>query len=308
MSEIVPIYHGRRNFLGSEDLVISFYTEKCQYRCSFCGLPERSSNRPVNPQRIRDQVDTVFDIYTDWLPTFGQLSVGNEGSILDGKRFPPEAFDYLIDKSRIMPSLRVLSLETRPEYAREDRLREIMDSSTAEKLDLTVGFETLDDDLRNRVLNKHMSRQLFEDVIKLLGKIGARLTSYVMLKPGPNMTDEEGIKEAVQTAQYIGEKCSKENTECVIYLNPTYVARDSRLAHQMKETGYRPPKIHDVMRTVIGIKNLGLPVYVGLSSEGLSIADGDVRSSEGFDRKAKRAVKKFNRDQDVSIFQGILRV
>lgn len=127
-----------------------------------------------------------------------------------------------------------------------------------------------------------------------------------MLKPGPEMTDNEGVKEAIETARYITDRCRKEGTECIIYLNPTYVARDSSLAHQMKERGYKPPKIHDVMRTVTEIKNLGVSVYIGLSSEGLSIADGDIRSREGFDHKASSAIKKFNNDQNIAIFDEFI--
>lgn len=303
--EIIPLYHGRRNFLGSEDLVVSFYTQKCQFDCSFCDLPSKSSKTPVDPRYVMQQIDWVFDRYGEELPILEQLSAGNEGSILDERRFPPEAFDYLVRSSNEIPNLKVLSLETRPEYVNGRKLGRILDASKAVIVDVTVGFETQDDVLRNDVLNKRIGRKYFEDMIRLLGRTGVRLTSYVLLKPGPVMTDEEGVAEAITTAQYLADVCGEAGTELVIYLNPMYVAVNSPLAKAMRGYDYKPPRIQDIVRVIIEIKKLGLPVYTGLWSEGFAGEGGDFSSREDFDRRMRKAVKKFNENQDLSVFDSV---
>lgn len=298
-----PIYHGKRRFLGMKDLVVSFFTQRCQYRCSFCGLYCRSSPHPVSAEDIRRQVDWLFSQYDGEMGTFNQLSVGNEGSILDEKRFPPDAFTHLIQRANEVKSLKVLSLETRAEYVTERKMKAILKSSAAEKVDVTIGFETLDDRLRNGILKKHMHRKHFEEIIVLLGKLKVRLTSYVMLKPGPTMTEEEGIQEALATIRYLARKCHKAGTELVIYLNPTYVAENSPLAKMMKKTGYRPPRIQSVVRTIIGAKDLGLPIYTGLWCENISEAGNDFSGRKDYDEKFRAAVKEFNKTQDFSVFK-----
>ena len=118
LKDIAPIYHGKRTFLGLKDLVVSFYTEKCQFSCSFCDLSSRSSEESVSEKSIIKQIHWVFDQYADEIQQFEQLSVGNEGSILDKNRFFEVAMEYLLERAKEMSQLHVLSLETRPEYIR----------------------------------------------------------------------------------------------------------------------------------------------------------------------------------------------
>jgi hypothetical protein len=167
---------------------------------------------------------------------------------------------------------------------------------------VTIGFETLDENLRNNVLGKNLDRELFEEKIELLGKLGIRLTSYVMLKPGPTMTEEEGIKEAVETIKYLNRKCRETETDLVIYLNPTYIARGSPLAYVMKSNGYKPPKIQSIVKVIFETKHLGTPIYTGLWCEDLSEPSGDFTERGDYDISLREAVKNFNKAQDFSVF------
>ncbi len=152
------------------------------------------------------------------------------------------------------------------------------------------------DDLRNGVLNKKMKKQSLEKKIILLSEMGVRLTSYVMLKPGPDMTEEEGIDEATATIQYLSDKCSAAGTELVVYLNPTYRVEGSRLEKEMIEKDYKPPMIQSVLQVLTETRHCGAKIYTGLSSEGLS--DVDYTSREGYDSRIQKAVRKFNSTQD----------
>jgi radical SAM enzyme (TIGR01210 family) len=248
-------------------------------------------------------VDWLFHHYEGEIETFDQLSAGNEGSILDQRRFPVEVLGYLIQRANAIGALKVLSLETRPEYITQARIKEILRSSKADKVDVTVGFETRDDALRNGVLKKRLDRKQFEETIVLLGALGVRLTSYVMLKPGPAMMEEEGVREAVATIRYLADTCRGASTELVIYLNPTYVAEHSPLARAMKETGYKPPKIQSVVRTIIEAVDLGVPVYTGLWCENIAECGNDFTGRKDYDERFRAAVRAFNKTQDSSVFE-----
>lgn len=293
-----PLYVGRRRFLGAPDLVISFYTTKCQFQCTYCALPTRSATGEVSAQQINAQIDHVFDGLADELGGFHQLSFGNEGSALDRRRFHRESLDHLLRRATSMDSLRVLSIETRPEYINRDYLQYVARTTHAPKLDVTVGFETQDDYIRQTVLRKKISRRVMEERVALLGAMGVRLTSYVLIKPAPRMTEEHGVCEAVATMEYLREICDRHGTELMIYLTPTYIAEGSYLQRTSEPGDWTAPTIQSIFEVVVAGHRMGLPVYTGLWSEELADESTDFRGREGYDPELRKAMVGFNRTRD----------
>jgi hypothetical protein len=304
-SETIPIYHGKRNFLGQKDLVISFYTQKCQFHCSFCSLISRSSEKPISLESLIKQIDWVFDRYKDDLKNFMQVSIGNEGSILDMARFPLDAMNYFLFRTIEITKLEILSLETRPEFIKESYLSIIKKNATSKIIDVTVGLETQDDFLRNKILNKHIDKKYFEEKVKILGSLGIRLTCYVLLKPDPNMTEEDGIEEAQKTIEYLYQICKRSNTNLIIYLNPLYIAKGSALEKIMIGAGYKPPSIQSVIKIILGMHQLNIPIYTGLSSENMAVDKGDFTKLEDYNMDFGKAIKLYNKTQDISNLKNV---
>lgn len=293
-----PLYVGTRKFLGRRDLVLSFYTTKCQFQCTYCALPTRSATFEVTAEQINNQIDHVFDSKAGELGEYRQLCFGNEGSALDPRRFHRESVDHLLHRAREMENLEVLSIETRPEYVKRDYLEHIARTTHAPRLDVTVGFETQDDFIRQTVLKKKISRRVMEDRVALLGALGVRLTSYVLIKPAPRMSDEHGVREAIATMEYLKDLCDRHGTELVIYLTPTYIAEGSHLQQTTQPGDWTPPTIQGIFEVVLAGHALGLPVYTGLWSEELADESTDFRGREGYDPELRKAMVRFNRDHD----------
>lgn len=301
-----PLYLGRRRFLGVRDLVVSFYTTKCQFQCGYCALPTRSATGEVSAAEINAQIDFVFDEFEDELSGFQQFSFGNEGSALDRRRFHRESLDHLLRRARAMDNLRVLSIETRPEYINHECLQHVARSTHVPRLDVTVGFETQDDHIRQTVLRKKISRRVMEERVALLGAMGVRLTSYVLIKPAPGMTEEHGISEAVATMEYLRDICDRHGTELVIYLTPTYIAEGSHLQQTTRPGDWIPPAIQSIFEVVLAGHRMGLPVYTGLWSEELADESTDFRGREGYDPRLRQAMVSFNRTRDFSHLEPFL--
>lgn len=290
-----PIYDGTRMFLGRRDLVISFYTRKCQFRCTFCALPQRSAADTVSRADLSAQIAGVFAAHRRELGGFRQLSFGNEGSALDPQRFHPESLRLLLDSAaRLMPNLEVASVETRPEYISEARLADVKARLPGVTVDMTVGFETQDDKIRLQTLNKKISRRLMEDRIALLGALGVRLTSYVMVKPAPGMSEDDGVSEASATIEYLAGQCARHGTELVVYLTPLYIAEGSELA-RTRGRDWTPPAIQSVLRVILAGHRLGVPVYTGLWSEGMAAGPGDYTARDGYDPEVRAAILLLNK-------------
>lgn len=295
-----PIYVGMRRFLGRKDLVVSFYTAKCQFQCTHCALPLRSSVIEVPVEDLNVQIDDLFDTYSERLTEVQQLSFGNEGSALDDKRFHTESLHHLLERTQAMDNLEVLSIETRPEYLRRAKLEDIRSRTSARTIDVTVGFETQDDHIRQTVLRKKISRRVMEDRISLLADLGMRLTSYIMVKPAPRMTEEQGVNEAIATMDYLAGVCAHRNVELVAYLTPTYIAKGSYLHATTALGDWVPPTIQSILDVVVAGYRMGIPVYSGLWSEGLADEDTDFRGRDGYDPALHDAIIMFNKANDFS--------
>jgi archaeosine synthase beta-subunit len=306
MAPPAPIYAGTRLFLGRKDLVVSFYTLKCQFECAYCALPLRSAEEPLSSAALQAQIDSVFQRHAVALPEFGQLSFGNEGSVLDKHRFPPQTLHYLLDQARALSGLEVLSVETRPEYITPARLNDIRARTQAPRIDVTVGFETQDDYLRMVVLRKKLSRRVIESRLAILGELGVRFTSYIMIKPAPGMTEEQGVQEAVATIEYLLEQCRRRGVEFIAYLTPTYIAKGSYLARTASPGDYTPPTIQSIARVVLAACRLGVPVYTGLWSEQLIEEGGDFRGRDGYDPALRQAIVEFNKTNDPACLTPLL--
>ncbi len=299
------IYDGRRRFLGRRDLVISFYTMKCQFQCTYCALPLQSANLPVTAEDLDAQINEVFDRRADALSALQQISFGNEGSVFDRVRFHQSSLELLLERTAEAPRLEVLSIETRPEYINADKLEHVRRRTRARVLDVTVGFETQDDELRQGLMNKSISRRNMEKRIALLGESGVRLTAYVMVKPGPRMTEAQGVAEAVATMDYLAEQTARHGVDLVIYLTPNYVAEGSTLARTVRREDYLPPTIQSILEVVLAGHGMGLPVYSGLWSEGLADEAGDFRGREGYDPAMRDALLAVNRTDNRAALVGL---
>jgi hypothetical protein len=294
------IYDGARMFLGRKDLVVSFYTEKCQFQCAYCALPMRSANEPVSVDDLNAQIEATFDKYRDELASFQQLSFGNEGSALDRARFFPASLDLLLERTRAMTSLEVLSIETRPEYVEDQVLADIVAHTHARVVDVTIGFETQDDRIRREVLRKSISRRQLDDRLAILGRQGVRLTSYVMVKPAPNMTEDDGVREALATIEYLVDRCAHHRTDLVVYLTPSYIADGSSLHRTTRREDYLPPTIQSIFRVIVLGRRFGVPIYTGVWHEGLADDGNDFRGRDGYDPLLRKAIVQFNRTDDFS--------
>ncbi|MBI4862675.1 MAG: hypothetical protein HY815_20805 [Candidatus Riflebacteria bacterium] len=297
-----PIFHWYRQTPFGPELVICLFTRGCRYRsCSFCALPSVTAGEVDESYReINAQVDHVFAQFSGaQLQAVWKLSIFNNGSVLDQATMPTKSLLYLFLKAADLPSLKVVSLESREEYVEDWELkvlRQILGGRA--ELEITLGFETHDERIRNRVLNKGLTVKRFEKLLEMLAANGVRLKCYVMLKPDVMLTEEQGIEEAVRTIEYLGQVAGTYRVAMAVHLNPTYVARGTRLERQFKENGYLPPDLDSIFRVVLSTQRVGLWTYVGLDDEGLAATDSAFRCERLPRQAATAALERFNATND----------
>ncbi len=291
-----PHFFLHRNFLGEQDLATLFNTKRCRYQCKFCALPFKSSREWIPEAGVLAQFRYVLEENRHALGVLERISIANEGSVFDETTFPPAALTKITAAIRRLPRVRKIVLETRLEFLRAERLREIA-AHSGKQLDILTGFETLDEDLRERVLGKREPLAVFLRGLDVVAEAGCELTTYVLFKPDPVMTDEQAWAEAEASIDYVHEHCAARDIPLTIRLNPMYVARGTQWASRAEQVeNYQPPRLSDIIALAEHKRGQGIAVYLGLTSEGLSDENRTYRAREDFTRGLLRQGIVMNSD------------
>lgn len=300
-----PLFHWYVDCLLGKELIFALYTRPCRYgKCTFCGLPAMSvGGEYVGPKDIEKQIDFILSEYTiEQLEGVRKVSIYTASSSLDQESLPTRSLMYLALKISDFPYLKLLSLETRPEYVEDWELKALK-NIFGEKVDVEIGigYETFNLELRNNILHKGLSIKDLENLMTLLRENHCCLKAYLMIKPHFSLSEEDGIIEAFNGIDELSNLQDKYGVPVSVHLNPTYIAENCSMTSDMIKFGYEPPELSSVIEVVAKAKRQNLCVYVGLDDEGIAIEGGTFRST-GFDRKiAIDALLSFNKHQDLNI-------
>jgi radical SAM enzyme (TIGR01210 family) len=295
-------------------LFVVFYTQACRWsRCLGCNLPAAMASMHVSFQMIMAQIDYLFDHpeVSSRRKEIRKVIISNNGSVLDEATFPSTALMYLVAKLNItIPYLDVLSIETRPEYTNFAELaflsQALKEGQTPTRLELAIGFEAFDDRIRNEVIDKGLTFDMFEKFVRTMSPYGYQLKTYFMQKPVPDMSDEEAIEDIHKAIDYLSAMSTSYHVTINMHLNPTYAAKGTLLETAFRDRLFIPPYLQDVARAALHAKGKSLSVFIGLSDEGLAVQGGSfIRNG---DEDIIDKLEQFNRTQDFSILGDIVGI
>lgn len=294
-----------RHVFGVLELVVVFYTKRCRYQCSFCTLPLTSAYSDVSFDDVKAQLGRAFEFAGADAATIGQISLGNEGSILDDRTFPREQREYVLQRCAGLGAVEEVVLETRGEFVNERALDDLLEWIAPAQLTLKIGLESADTDIRNRILRKRMDLRSFESVVRLLGRKGVGLASYVLIKADPSHSDDAGKADAVATCEYLKTLCRDSGTRLALRVNAMYRAANSPWARWAEQQGWTPPSIFDLAEVMQTVLDEDVQVYAGLSEEGLATPDGHYEVRDDFEQWALTALEQYNQTGDVTLLDAV---
>ncbi len=269
-------------------LFVIFYTLACRWNlCTGCNLPSVSSSRHIGYRDLMKQVDGLFadPEIKKRLPEIKKCIFSNNGSMLDEETFSSTALVYLLALCNMhLPELRTVTLETRIEYVDLEELeflsRVLKEGDQHPDLELAIGFEAFDDEIRNKHFLKGMTLNRFEEFVEKVAPYKFHLKSYFMQKPVTEISDEEAYEDICKAIDYLSSIADKYQVEMNMHLNPTYAARGTKLAADFVAGKYTPPTLRDTARAVLHSEGKSITVFVGLSDEGLAINGGSFLSHD----------------------------
>ncbi|NQT49698.1 hypothetical protein HQ571_03325 [Candidatus Kuenenbacteria bacterium] len=312
--EKLPAQHWFQESDEGMILFIVFYTQACRWsRCLGCNLPSLCSKFHVAYDSIMDQIDVIFSNpeVLKYRDRISKLIISNNGSILDEDTFSSTALMYLMSKlNRNFVKLSSISIETRPEYIDYSELdflsRALKEGLTPTFMELAVGFEAFDDEIRNTHLKKGLDLGVLEKSVKQMAKFGFRLKCYLMLKPVPGISREAAVKDVQSALLYLDRLSHAYGIPINAHINPTYVARGTALEEAFAAGHYHPPTLHDTVRVALAAKGTRVSVFIGLYDEGLAVPNGSfIRPGPG-DQHMIEEMEKFNRIQNFRVLENLL--
>ncbi len=171
--------------------------------CSFCAfnamIDEITGGRLIPNGEMMEFFESAAQHLKGVRPDL--LSLFNGGSFINDKEIVPGAQLKMLEWVAAHEPLQRVLFETRTEYLSAKKLEACLKAIGPKKMRIALGLETQDDLLREKVINKGMSKVAFERAIKRLHSYGIEVQTYVFMKPY-TLSEKEAIEEAVQTIEY----------------------------------------------------------------------------------------------------------
>jgi len=255
--------------------------------CFMCGY-NRDCLETVRSEDLIAQFEKAMEKHA------GQpfVKVYTSGSFLDPGEVDPDARDKIL-KLIGEKSDRAL-VESRPEFVNKATLEKA--GGHVSKIDIAIGLETANDDIRARCINKGFAFRDFERACNTAKEMGASVRTYLLLKP-PYLSEQAAINDAIQSISIAGQLSQ------TISINPMNVQRGTVVEGLWKKGFYRPPWLWSLLSVLEQGSKVTDARLISAPSGGGSRRG--VHNCENCDAKILEAVEKFSLGGDKKFLEGL---
>lgn len=201
--------------------------------CFECGYSNLS-----NKDNEDEQILNLFDECLKLLENVPHkmVAVGTSGSFLDAQELSKDTQDDILKKVSSLPDIKIIGIESRPEYVTCDRVMEICEIVYPKKITLGMGLESSNDLIREFCINKGLKTKTFLKALNIItqhNNISA--LAYVLLGK-PFLSKAIDIMDTVNTINF----CSNIGFDKIILMATSL--RQNTLTKLLYEIGeYTPP-------------------------------------------------------------------
>jgi radical SAM enzyme (TIGR01210 family) len=269
---------------------------KSAHGCTMCGHLAKQARRdkPISVEDYLRQFEEEFKQID--FKQYPILNLYNNGSFINDNEIAPEARRGMLKMINDNPEIKMLVLETRPEFVTEEKVREIKVLIPDKHVELGVGLEIKDDFYRGICINKGFSLHRFNYAASIITKY-LNLRTYVLLKP-LFLTEKEGIELAIDTIEH-----SFSVGATTVSLEACTI-QDYTLMKYLYERGmYSTPWLWSIIEVVKGVKTPG-KLIVGLFKFFPS-PSAVPNNCDQCNEKVMEAIVQYNRTLNPKVFDGI---
>ncbi|OGD83009.1 hypothetical protein A2165_01530 [Candidatus Curtissbacteria bacterium RBG_13_40_7] len=184
------------------------------------------------------------------------LVIYNGGSFLSGKEIPLQTQLAILEFVTKHPTIKKILVESRAEFVTMEKMLQYAQAIDGKELEIALGLESMNDSVRNKCLAKGLSKETFEQAVRICHHFGFKAFAYVYLKPHC-LTEEEAIQDAIETIKY----CFQIGVD-EVSLSCAFVQKNTLLEKLYNEGKFVPPKLWSIIEVITETAHLG-PVRIG---------------------------------------------
>jgi hypothetical protein len=279
-------------------------------RCFHCDIGSgegAASDHETNRQRLA----YFRDHYQCYLASISHLVLYNSGSVLNPREMPLDVLDEILAFARALPSLCVVSLDSREAFINPGTLERVLQClGEGYEVRPVLGIETADDRIRDEVLQKRMPCTAIARVFRDLGRIAAeRGTSRVGLDvniviAGPGTTTESAVDDAEATARFALGSGLEHAIRVDLNLHPYYAGDRGSSRFPGHPRCCLATTVRAVRRIVEVARSMSVEtsLFIGWQDEGHD-RNRDEREREM--GRARAAFDRFNQTNDPAALDGL---
>jgi len=246
------------NFKGKNDkrAVMYLMSNGCEWAlkdgsgCTMCGH--------LAKQTRRDKSISAKEFYQQFISEFKKidfrkyplLNLYNNGSFFNENEMPQEAMKKMLKTINRHPDIKMLVLESRPEFVTEEKVKEIKEIIPGKHVEIAIGLEMKNDFFRTLCINKGFLLEQYKKAAEIITRY-FNLRTYVLLKP-PFLTEKEAIDNAVETIE-----CAFAAGSAVVSLEACTIQDFTLVKYLADKDLYHTPWLWSILEVVKSTAALG---------------------------------------------------
>ncbi len=215
--------------------------------CTMCGHLAKQTRTAdtVTTAEYLQQFNEEFDKID--FKNFPLLNLYNNGSFFNDKEIAPEARLEILKRIGREKDIKMVVLETRPEFVTEGNIKEVKEILPGKHVEIAIGLEIKDDLYRTVCVNKGFTLRQYDQAAEIIVR-NLHLRTYVLLKP-PFLTEKESIDFAVEVIEYAFDR------GCLTVSLEACTVQAFTLVDYLYESGlYNPPYLWSIIEVVKRVK------------------------------------------------------
>ncbi len=224
------------------------------------------------------------------------LNIFNNGSFFNEKEISKNARREILKVINSEPNIKMLVVETRPEFISEEKIIEFNNILPNIHLEVAIGLEMKDDYFRMICINKGFKLDQYKKAAEIITK-HVNLRTYVLLKP-PFLTEVEAIDEACETIEYSFSLGSR-----LVSLEGCTVQDYTLIKYLYDNDMYSPPKLWSILDVIQRVGHKG-QLVIGMFQFYPS-PNNVPNNCDLCNEKILNNIKLYNRTLDMSVFESL---
>jgi len=273
--------------------------------CTMCGYLMDGSPGEITAENIINQFNYAIEKYYKEIendPKNICIKIFTSGSFLDEREVPKEARRYILSKIGEL-DIKEVVIESRIEYIREDTLEEVKECLGSVNMEIGVGVETFNEEIRKHSINKGVCNRDILDTLELAKEYSIGLKAYLLIKP-LFITERDAIEDGI----YSGNKCLELGFSRISYC-PATVHKGTLMEILWKKGQYRPPFLWSVLEIIYEVKRKNPDTIVICDTSGIPSNRGAHNLLKcKCNEYIKRILENFTLRQDLSDIKRVLEM